>query len=62
MSVRIVDTVASASVCSSSILHLRGEKIKKGSLTQKKKDIVSIYFYHGLMVAGKEQMIQGNSH
>lgn len=36
MSVRIVDTVASASVCSSSILHLRGEKIKKGSLTQKK--------------------------
>lgn len=61
MSVRIVDTVASASVCSSSILHLRGEKIKKGSLTQK-KNIVSIYFYHGLMVAGKEQMIQGNSH
>lgn len=61
MSVRIVDTVASASVCSSSILHLRGEKIKKGSLTQK-KHIVSIYFYHGLMVAGKEQMIQGNSH
>lgn len=37
----------------------REGKIKKDSLTQK---LVSIYFYHGLMVAGKEQMILSNSH
>lgn len=41
---------------------LKGGKNKKRFINAKKKDIVSIYFYHGLMVAGKEQMIQGNSH
>lgn len=38
---------------------LKGQKIKKYLLTKKKN--MSIYFYHGLMVAGKEQMIQSNS-